>query len=101
MAPRRCLQRADRRGRGLAVVADKYLRKGSKVMVEGALQTRKWTDQSGVERYSTEIVLKPYNSNLILLDGNRSGGSRGEGAPSDRGAPNGSGTPDMDDEVPF
>ena len=88
-------------GNGLADIADRYLRKGSKVMVEGALQTRKWTDQQGVERYSTEIVLKPYNSNLILLDGNRANGTGGNGddAPGDRSeSPN---APDLDDEIPF
>ena len=88
-------------GNGLADIADRYLRKGSKVMVEGALQTRKWTDQQGVERYSTEIVLKPYNSNLILLDGNRTNGVGGNGddAPGDRSeGPNAS---DLDDEIPF
>ena len=88
-------------GNGLADIADKYLRKGLKVMVEGALQTRKWTDQQGAERYSTEIVLKPYNSNLILLDGNRANGMRGNGddAPADRSeTPS---APDLDDEIPF
>ncbi len=89
-------------GNGLAGVAEKYLRKGSKVMVEGALQTRKWTDQQNVERYSTEIVLKPYNSNMILLDGNRSGGGResgGDTASGDGWTPPAGG--DLDDEVPF
>ena len=89
-------------GNGLAGVAEKYLRKGSKVMVEGALQTRKWTDQQGVERYSTEIVLKPYNSNMILLDGNRSGGARdssGETAGSDGWTPPAGG--DLDDDIPY
>lgn len=52
----------------LAGIAEQYLRKGSKVYVEGGLETRKWTDQSGAERYSTEVVLRPFNSTLILLD---------------------------------
>lgn len=88
-------------GNGLADIAERYLRKGSKVMVEGALQTRKWTDQEGVERYSTEIVLKPYNSNLILLDGNRANGAgaNGNDAPGDRSE--GPSAPDLDDEIPF
>jgi single-strand DNA-binding protein len=53
---------------GLVSVAEKYLKKGSKVYVEGKLETRKWTDRDGVERYSTEIVLRPYSGELILLD---------------------------------
>src|SRR3954449_3476902 len=65
---------------GLAKVAEQYLRKGSKVYLEGALQTRKWTDQSGVEKYSTEVVLQGFNSNLTMLDGARGGGSGGGGA---------------------
>jgi len=59
---------------GLANVAEKYLRKGSKVYIEGALQTRKWTDQAGVEKYSTEIVLQGFNSVLTMLDGAPGGG---------------------------
>ena len=58
---------------GLCKVAEQYLKKGAKVYIEGALQTRKWTDQSGVEKYSTEVVLQGFNSNLTMLDG-RSGG---------------------------
>ena len=54
---------------GLAGVAEKYLRKGSKVYIEGAIETRKWQDQSGADRYSTEIVLKGFNSVLTMLDG--------------------------------
>ncbi|MES2986767.1 MAG: single-stranded DNA-binding protein [Pseudomonadota bacterium] len=64
---------------GLANVAEKYLRKGSKVYIEGALQTRKWTDQAGVEKYSTEIVLQGFNSVLTMLDGAPGGGSGGGG----------------------
>lgn len=52
----------------LAGVAEKYLRKGSKVYLEGALQTRKWTDQAGIEKYSTEIVLQGFNAVMVLLD---------------------------------
>lgn len=58
---------------GLCKVAEQYLRKGSKVYIEGQLQTRKWQDQQGQERYSTEVVLQGFNSNLTMLDG-RSGG---------------------------
>src|SRR5580693_7839164 len=53
---------------GLAKVAEQYLKKGAKVCVEGQLQTRKWTDQSGVEKYSTEVVLQGFNANLIMLN---------------------------------
>lgn len=65
----------------LADIAEKYLRKGSKVYVEGQLQTRKWTDQQGQERYTTEIVLQRYRGELTLLDGRGGpGGEVGEGA---------------------
>lgn len=60
---------------GLCGVAERYLRKGSKVYVEGQLQTRKWQDQSGADRYSTEVVLQGFNAVLVLLDG--PGGDRG------------------------
>lgn len=53
----------------LAEVVRDYVKKGSKIYIEGALQTRKWQDQSGVERYTTEVVLKPFNSELVLLSG--------------------------------
>ena len=62
----------------LAKIAEQYLRKGSTVYIEGALETRKWQDQSGQDRYTTEIVLRPYNGNLTLLGG-RGGGSSGGG----------------------
>ena len=68
---------------GLANVAEKYLRKGSKVYIEGALQTRKWTDQAGVEKYSTEIVLQGFNSVLTMLDGAPGGGGAGKSAGGD------------------
>jgi single-strand DNA-binding protein len=58
---------------GLAKVAEQYLHKGSKVYLEGQLQTRKWTDQAGVEKYSTEVVLQGFNSNLTMLDGRDAG----------------------------
>src|SRR5437868_10703233 len=60
---------------GLAKIAEQYLKKGSKVYLEGALQTRKWTDQQGVEKYSTEVVLQGFNSALTMLD--RAGGGGG------------------------
>jgi single-strand DNA-binding protein len=79
---------------GLANVAERYLRKGSKVYIEGALKTRKWTDQAGVEKYSTEIVLQGFNSVLTMLDGapgqGGGGGSVGSGR-DDWGAGSGGG----------
>ncbi|EHL99354.1 single-strand binding family protein [Acetobacteraceae bacterium AT-5844] len=59
----------------LGEIAEKCLRKGSKVYLEGKLETRKWTDQQGQERYSTEIVLRPFGSELVLLDGKGQGGA--------------------------
>jgi len=64
---------------GLCRVAEQYLRKGSKVYIEGQLQTRKWQDQSGNDRFSTEIVLQGFNSALVLLDKPGEGGGRGGG----------------------
>ncbi|MGB0439958.1 MAG: single-stranded DNA-binding protein [Primorskyibacter sp.] len=61
----------------LARIAEQYLRKGSKVYIEGQLETRKWQDQSGQDRYSTEVVLRPYRGELTLLDGRDSGGGNG------------------------
>ena len=95
---------------GLCKVAEQYLRKGSKVYVEGQLQTRKWQDQQGQDRYSTEVVLQGFSSQLTMLDG-RPGGEvedrSGRGAdfgssgPMDRGGRKTSFTQDMDDEIPF
>jgi single-strand DNA-binding protein len=62
---------------GLCKVAENYLRKGSKVYIEGQLQTRKWTDQSGQDKYSTEVVLQGFSSNLTMLDGRGEGGAEG------------------------
>ncbi|THD84419.1 single-stranded DNA-binding protein [Aliigemmobacter aestuarii] len=69
----------------LAKIAEQYLRKGSKVYIEGALETRKWQDQSGQDRYTTEIVLRPYRGELTLLDGRGEGGGGGGGGYDDRG----------------
>ena len=60
-------------------IAEQYLRKGSKVYIEGALQTRKWQDQSGNDRYSTEVVLQGFGSTLTMLDGRGEGGDQGGG----------------------
>ena len=61
----------------LVKIAEQYLRKGSKVYIEGQLETRKWQDQSGQDRYSTEIVLRPFRGELTLLDGRGEGGGGG------------------------
>src|SRR5213080_3252748 len=80
---------------GLAKVAEQYLKKGAKVYIEGALQTRKWTDQSGVEKYSTEVVLQGFNAVLTMLDGRSGGGggSFGDDAGGDFGASSPSSAP--------
>jgi single-strand DNA-binding protein len=103
---------------GLCKIAEQYLKKGAKVYLEGALQTRKWQDQSGQERYSTEVVLQGFNSQLTMLDraGGGSGGgdfgndesSGGEFGASGPSAPRkpamasaGGKGGDLDDEIPF
>ena len=100
---------------GLCKIAEQYLKKGSKVYLEGALQTRKWQDQQGQDRYSTEVVLQGFNSQLTMLDkvGGRAGGemsapddfgSNGPTAarkPAMAGAGGGGKRGDMDDEIPF
>lgn len=86
----------------IAKVAKQYLRKGSKVYLEGQLQSRKWQDQNGNDRYTTEIVLQKFRGELVLLDAKQSGGGDGsQGAPAqreDRGAFAGT---DLDDDIPF
>ena len=82
---------------GLATVAESYLRKGSKVYLEGALQTRKWTDRDGVEKYLTEIVLQKYRGELVLLDSK--GDSDATHLRADRPAE--TFNADLDDEIPF
>lgn len=99
---------------GLCRIAEQYLKKGAKVYLEGALQTRKWTDQSGQDKYSTEIVLQGFNSTLTMLDGRSDGqqggnyGSQGGGGHNQQNqqpAQSGGGQPnfsqELDDEVPF
>ena len=107
----------------LARIAEQYLRKGSKVYIEGQLETRKWQDQSGQDRYSTEVVLRPYRGELTLLDGRDGGGSGsggggggggymedqsgggydqgGYGGGSSSGPSSSGGRGDLDDEIPF
>ena len=87
--------------KNLADVAEKYLRKGSKVYVEGQLQTRKWTDKDGQEKYSTEVVLQNFRGELTMLDG-RGGEGGGGGSRSGAGeAPASFQRDEMDDEIPF
>jgi single-strand DNA-binding protein len=108
----------------LARVAEQYLKKGSKVYVEGQLQTRKWTDQQGVEKYSTEVVLQRFRGELTILDGRQGGGASeygeeeqgqvsrggdfGRSSPMERrpapASGGGGGAPrynDLDDDIPF
>jgi single-strand DNA-binding protein len=113
---------------GIAKIAEQYLKKGSTVYIEGSLETRKWQDQSGQDKYTTEIVLRPYNGNLTLLGGRDGGSGGGGGGYDDRGGYDdggqgggygggssgggrggsgsgsgggGGGRSDMDDEIPF
>jgi single-strand DNA-binding protein len=105
---------------GLVRIAEQYLRKGSKVYIEGQLQTRKWQDQSGQDKYSTEVVLQGFGGTLTMLDGRDGGGAGGPsgggsgydnrqdsgydggysgGPPQEGGAP--APSRDLDDEIPF
>ena len=106
---------------GLVRVAEQYLRKGAKVYIEGQLQTRKWQDQSGQDKYSTEVVLQGFNSTLTMLDGRGEGGGDSAGGfsgPRESSAPSSFGGPParqerrpssapafesggMDDDIPF
>lgn len=98
---------------GLCKIVEQYLKKGSKIYLEGALQTRKWTDKDGVEKYSTEVVLQGFNSSLTMLDGRGGGGGEFAGGGGEFGSSGPSGGArkpamagggrgnDMDDEIPF
>jgi single-strand DNA-binding protein len=105
---------------GLCKIAENYLKKGSKVYLEGQLQTRKWQDQSGQDKYSTEVVLQGFNGNLTMLDGRNEGGgggggrggdyggggdfgggSSGGGGGSSGGFGGGGSSRDLDDDIPF
>ena len=102
---------------GLCKIAEQYLKKGSKVYLEGSLQTRKWQDKDGQDKYSTEVVLQGFNSQLTMLDGRGGGGAgaeAGEGGGDNFGSPGptasrrpaaaaaaGGRRDDMDDEIPF
>jgi len=98
----------------LVDVIEKYVKKGSKLYIEGALQTRKWTDNTGAEKYTTEVVLQRFRGDLTMLDGARGGGGgiggsspddMGSGGSSSGGGMGGSrgggGGSDLDDEIPF
>lgn len=108
---------------GLCKIAENYLKKGSKVYLEGQLQTRKWQDQSGQDKYSTEVVLQGFNGNLTMLDGRNEGGGGGGGRDFGGGSGGGQqggggfgggqqggggfggggggGSRDLDDDIPF
>lgn len=112
---------------GLCKVVEQYVKKGAKLYIEGALQTRKWQDQSGNDRYTTEVVLQGFNSTLTMLDGRGEGGGRSQGGYDDGGYDSGFGgdngrssqparasnqqnrssqnapsfSRDMDDDIPF
>ena len=95
----------------LVKVAEQYLRKGSTVYIEGAIQTRKWTDQSGQEKFSTEVVLQKFRGELTMLDGRGGDAEQGEGGGYSGGFSSGPRAPsagpredfsaDLDDEIPF
>lgn len=102
---------------GLVRVAQSYLKKGSKVYLEGQLETRKWQDQNGVDKYTTEIVLRGFNSTLTMLDGRNEGGAGGGrgydqgsvahgnqgqgGGAREMSGPSEDFSQDLDDEIPF
>ena len=93
---------------GLVNISKNYLRKGAKVYIEGALQTRKWTDKDGIEKYTTEVVLQGFGSALTMLDGKAGAGEGGGYVPSaseapsfNSAAPQRSIAADLDDEIPF
>jgi single-strand DNA-binding protein len=103
---------------GLCKIAEQYLKKGAKVYIEGSLQTRKWQDQSGQDRYSTEVVLQGFNSQLTMLDRSGAGAGGGDFGGSEPGSDFGASGPtparkpamagaggggggDLDDEIPF
>ena len=98
---------------GLVNIVKNYVKKGSKLYIEGQLQTRKWTDNNGVEKFTTEVVLQNFNSTLQMLDSNRSGGSGSFTVDGDQGGSSGSNSKnkvvnnndnfatELDDDIPF
>lgn len=88
----------------LVGVIEKYVKKGSKVYIEGQLETRKWTDKDGNEKYTTEVVLRPYRGELTMLDGKSGGGSSpsmGDDTSSFGPSVGGGSAPELDDSIPF
>lgn len=85
----------------VARIAEQYLRKGSKVYIEGQLETRKWQDQSGQDRYSTEVVIRPYGGQLTLLDKREGEGGNGGYQEQSSNGGYGAGGRDIDPEIPF
>ena len=92
----------------LVRLCESYLRKGSKVYIEGQIETRKWQDQSGQDKYSTEIVLRPFRGEITMLDSRGGGGgpdTGGDDGPPPSGGRSGGppvgGGPDLDDDIPF
>ena len=87
----------------LIKVAENYLKKGAKIYIEGQLETRKWQDNSGTDKYTTEVVLRPYRGELTMLDGRRDGGSSAEVPSFETPAAIGgkASAPELDDEIPF
>ena len=93
----------------LCKIVEQYLKKGAKVYIEGALQTRKWTDKDGAEKYSTEVVLSQFRGELTMLDGKGEGGGREEGdfggyasgGRTQSAGPKETFSADLDDEIPF
>jgi single-strand DNA-binding protein len=86
---------------GLIKVAQQYLKKGSKVYLEGQLETRKWQDKEGKDRYTTEVVLRNFSSQMVMLDGRRDGGSGDFGGGRDAVPASGGHSFELDDEIPF
>ncbi len=93
---------------GLVGIVKNYVKKGTKLYVEGQLQTRKWSDSNGVEKYTTEIVLQNFNSTMQILDGKNSGGNAGSGgdsyesaASAKKGKNSNVSVEETDDEIPF
>jgi len=88
---------------GLTRIVEQYLKKGSKVYLEGQLQTRKWQDQNGNDKYTTEVVLQGFNSTLTMLDGRSGGGGmeRTGGGMSEQSSSSGGQSYELDDDIPF
>jgi single-strand DNA-binding protein len=86
---------------GVATVAERYLKKGSRIFLRGKLQTRKWTDQSGQDKYTTEVVVSGFGGNMVMLDGKSDGQSNHSQSSNQGGSGYSYGGPDLDDDIPF